>query len=339
MKRMNNLKFIIAILILLPVSIVFAQKNDGIKYPDTLKIVTDEKREMLFAFDKMSNDEQYLTNELWLSILNVMESSVKESQHDEGVEVRYIQYKDEEIEEARITVTPLLSKADLFVIGKEGIRQQLSDRFEFQIILPKVSISFFVDDLSQLEHFKNQNLESLWKEIESNKEEFIYKRSLYQAEGQSKYGNFNIDKITTDNPVDFIELSVGVGLGYYADRFVPDISYDVSFRFTNRLGKPSTKFGLLYTQHYFVSRNEEKEFDVDLNGFLSGYFAINTSTEKEYGIGFGYLINQNGDFYKGDTFKMTIYNRKSSKTNLSPEIIFTDGFKKAFPALRFGLTF
>ncbi|WP_424963166.1 hypothetical protein [Ekhidna sp.] len=268
-----------------------------------------------------------------------METSLDKSIHDDGVAVIYSKHKNEDAAEARIAVTPFETQSDLFVIGKEGMYEQFSDRIDFRIYLDKISISFFVDDISELDHIKNQNIESLWSEIESNKEEFKYRRSQYQAEGISKYGDFKIDKISTDNPVDFLELSIGVGLGYYADRFVPDISYDVSFRFHNRFGKPSTKFGLLYTQHYFVSRNEESEFNIDLNGFLSGYFAINTTTEKEYGIGFGYLINQNGDFYKGDTFKLTVYNRKSSKTSLTPEIVFTDGFKKAFPALRFGLTF
>ncbi|SNS97861.1 hypothetical protein SAMN05421640_1865 [Ekhidna lutea] len=343
MKRINKLKFTIGAVLLWVSSVTYAQQlNFGqaptqSKFPDTLTIVTDTNKKLIFAFNQMSREEKYLSNELWNSILSVMETSLGRSLYDEGVEVTYI--KNEDAIEARITITPFESKSDVFVIGKEGISEQLSDRIVFTIKLDKVAISFFVDDVSELDHLKSQNIESLWSEIKSSKKEFKYRRSQYQAEGIAKYGDFKINKISSDNPVDFVELGIGVGLGYYADRFAPDISYDISFRFHNRFGKPSTKFGLLYTQHYFVSRNEESEFDIDLNGFLSGYFAINTSSEKEYGIGFGYLINQNGSFYKGDTFKMTVYNRKSSKTSLSPEIIFTDGFKKAFPALRFGLTF
>ncbi|WP_370089094.1 hypothetical protein [Ekhidna sp.] len=339
MKRINKSKIKISIILLLFSFGAFAQKSNESIYPDTLIIETEAKIDLKVALYRASSGDSYLTNELWNSILNVMETAAKSSDYNGGVVVSYRTIDQMGEEMAKVQVKPIESNADVFLIGREEMKEYRSDRYEFEVYQPKVAISFAVNDLDDLDLIKSVDVEAIWEGLNQKQDELDFRRTTYDMSGRMKFDQLNITNIDKGTPKDFIEFSAGVGLGYYADRFVPDISYDVSFRFQNRFGKPSTKFGLLYTQHYFVSRNEENEFDIDLNGFFSGYFAINTMTEKEYGIGFGYLINQNGGFYKGHTYKLTIYNRKSSKTRLSPELIFTDGFKKAFPALRFGLTF
>ncbi|MEQ6167837.1 hypothetical protein AAOE16_11650 [Ekhidna sp. MALMAid0563] len=339
MKKINKRKLIISVTTFLLVSVVLAQKSKQPAYPDTLLIETEAKIDLKIAFYRASSGDSYMTDQLWNSILSVMETAAQSSDYDGGVIVSYRNVEHFGEEAAKVQIIPIEENSDVFLIGKDEMKEYRSDRYEFELYQPKVAISFTLNDLDDLDLIKKVSVEAIWKGINQKQEEIDFRRTTYDIFGELKFGQLKVKKIDKGTPKDFIEFSAGVGLGYYADRFVPDISYDVSFRFQDRFGKPSTKFGLLYTQHYFVSRGEENDLNIDLNGFLSGYFAINTSTEKEYGVGFGYLINQNGDFYKGHTYKMTIYNRRSSKTNLTPELIFTDGFKKAFPALRFGLTF
>jgi len=313
-----------------------AQKESVNLYPDTLIVSTDSKNTLVLAFKNLLEEKPDLNNELWKSILGIMESSLQTATNDQGVKVTYEKVVINNEERAKIEVAEIEKESDIFWIGKDGMDHNTSDRVEFVVIQPKVKITFSLNDIEQLEEIKEINVESIWK---SDMQKANTKRVMYNGNGSIELGLFRIDEISHTNPRDFLELSAGVGIGFYQDRFVPDVSYDLSFNFSDRYGKPRTRIGLLYTQHYVLNEKSEGGFDLKLNGFLNAYWAISKGSNKEYGIGFGYLINQNGGFYKGDTFKLSVYNRKTSKTSLTPEFVFTDGFKKAFPALRFGLSF
>lgn len=310
-------------------------------YPDTLKIETDSKIEVQFSFYRMSDKTEYLTDDLWKSILAIMESAVESSPNQEGIEVTYQKVKQGEEEEvAKVTVKELEDNADVFLIGKEGMREIHSDRIDFVIYLSKASIAFSLDDLDDLDEIKDLSVESVWDQV-SQKFENEGKRNLYFGEGTFKYGKANLKGITgTPGGVDQLELSIGIGMGFYRDRFVPDIGFKIAVNFPDRLGNKDLQFGLLYTQQYFFEKNAQQEYEVDTNGFLSGFFSIDFSGNYKIGAGVGALIEQNGDFYQENTYKFSMYTeKKDSKISFTPELIFTDNFKQIIPALKFGLSF
>ena len=329
-------KLLVAIICLSGTIRAQAQKEATNAYPDTLMVSTDSKNTLVFAFKNLLQEKPDLNNELWKSILGIMESSLQSTSNDMGVRITYEKVVINGDERAKIEVTELQKNSDIFWIGKEGMKHDESDRIEFVVVQPKVKVVFSLNDIDQLEEIKEVNVESVWTmEMETANT----KRVSYNGNGSIELGVFRIDEISHTNPRDFVEFRGGVGLGYYRNRFLPSLSYDVSFNFSDRHGKPRTKVGLLYTQHYILEENLEGDFDLDLNGFLTAYWTMSRGTNKEYGLGFGYLINQSGGFFKGNTYKVTIFNRRASKTSISPELIFTDGFKQAYPALRFGLSF
>lgn len=309
-------------------------------YPDTLKIQTDSQIEVIFSFYRMSDKKEYLTDDLWMSILGVMESAVESSKNQEGVKVSYQKVMKEKEEIAQVTVDELESEADIYLIGKEGMKEIHSDRIEFVVYQEKVSISFSLDDMSDLEEVKELSVESVWDQV-NQKFENEGKRNLYSGKGMFKYGKANLDAIVgAPSGLDEIELSGGIGIGFYRDRFVPDLNFKLAVNFPDRLGNTDLQFGLLYTQQYFFEENAQQEFDVDVNGFLSGFFSIEFANNYKIGAGVGALIRQEGSFYQGDTYKLSLYTEKrDSKVNFTPELIFTDGFKQMIPALKFGLSF
>ncbi len=313
-----------------------AQDRSDNPYPDTLVVNTESKKELTFAFRDIQNEKPDLNNELWRSILGIMESSLESSTKDEGVMISYSKVTINGEERARIEVVEFEERSDIFWIGKEGMRHDAAYRVVFEITQPKVKITFSLNSPDELDQIKEINIESIWN---SEIEKGDAKRVLYNGKGSIELGVLHVDEINHSNPTDFLEFRAGVGVGFYRDRFIPDISYDVSLNFRDRFGKPRTKVGILYTQHYMLSEQSEGDFDLHLNGFLNAYWTIFKGTNREYGIGFGYLINQNGGFYEGSTFKMSVYNKRSSRTSLTPELVFTNGFKQSFPALRFGLSF
>ena len=99
----------------------------------------------------------------------------------------------------------------------------------------------------------------------------------------------------------------------------------------------------------------EGDLEIEVNGFLSMYWAV-TPGAKEYGLGIGYLVDQRGDFFKGNTYVISAYSRNTTRknnirrkstnrtantarTSFTPEVILTDNFNQVYPALRFGLSF
>lgn len=314
----------------------FGQEKIPSQYPDTLRVKTDGQNLITFAFCNIQNDQIDLDDELWKSILGIMESSLQTATNSEGVRVSYEKVKVNDEEQARIEVAKIEIESDIFWIDSEGMRHDQSDRIEFEITLPEIAILFFLNDLDDLEEIKEVSIQSIW---EGKKDKVDVGRVLYNGTGSYELGVLRISEINHSDRKDFLEMRAGMGIGFYRDRFVPSLSYDVSFNFSDRYGQPRTKFGVLYTQHYFHSEKQEGDFDLGLNHFLSVYWAMSRGTMKEYGLGFGYLVAQNGSFYKGNTYKVTIYNRNTSRTSLTPELIFTNNFEQAFPALRFGLSF
>ena len=336
-KRIN-----ITILGLLTAWACIAQGNNNQElsdnYPDSLTLETENKNEIIFMFNRMGRDKEYFNNELWKSIMGVMETAIARSEYGEGILAVYRKKNDDQIE---INISPLDPDESVFTIRKDEMREKLASRKEFLIVLPQVAASFFVHTDMELTEIKELDVASVWSQI-AQKYENQGTNNLYRGTGTIKYGTASIDEITDYRPkLDQMELTlIGVGLGFYRDRFVPDIGSKISFHMFNRLGKDWIDFGVLYTNQFFYSQDEAGDFKLNPNGWLSGFAKIHAPAVGEFGLGIGGLIHRKGDFYQGSTYKVSVYNKyKNSRFTFSPEFVFTDDFKDFFPALRVGLSF
>lgn len=337
MKRIS-----IVILGLLTAFISLAQENTlRDQYPDTLIFEMDNKQEIIFSFDRISRKESYFSSELWQSMLNVMMTAVEKSDKSTGVLVKYQKSIVEEEESVKVTAADLSLSENIFLVERDGIKEKLASRVEFLVLLPQVAISFFINNPEELEAYKTLNIESVWKQIDT-KYSNEGKVNLYKGEGSIKYGEALINKIEASNPMpDQLELTLlGIGLGYYRDRFVPDLGSRLNITMHNRLGEEWMEFGVLYTQQHFFERGNEGNLEHNLNGFLTGYWKLHIGSESELGIGVGSLIHRQGDFYQGSTWKLSIIGeQRESNISISPEIVFTNDFNQIFPVLRLGLSF
>lgn len=341
-KKRNNRYFILGFL-LLGICRGYGQtplQPNSTNYPDTLILRTDVGNEVTFAFNRISRKEEYFNNDLWKSTLSVMETAIRNTDLDPGLLVTYRKVAKSEGEVAKVEVKPLAEFNDVYLIGKGEMIQKRADRTEFQLLFDQVTVGFSINELTELEEVKNLDIESVWSQIDS-KFENQGKRNLYQGTGKIKYGKADIYAINGSNRgLDNLELSAGVGLGFYRDRFVPDLSFKLAIHMPNRLGNPKLQFGLLYTQHYFFQEQAEGDFNLDINGFLSGFAALKSVGNYEIGVAMGALIHREGSFYNGGTYKLSLYTQKNeSKISFTPELIFTDDFKEVIPALKFGLSF
>lgn len=336
MKSIN--KLIIIILGLFLSYEALAQENEN--YPDTIIMTIGEGVELTFAFNRISKKDTYFTNELWKATINVMENALESSSITGGKKIQYGKVMKQGEETARIKVSSL-EENEVYQIGSRGTSELLKNRIEFEIKQESLLVHFVLNDINDINSVKEINIESLWKQIDQKfKDEG--KRNLYIGNGEFNYGIAQIDQLgTKEIGIDNIEIIIiGIGLGYYRDRFVPDWGSKISFNLQDRLGKDWMEFGALYTQQFFFSRNEANNDQAHLNGWITGFWKVNTKKGEEFGIGIGGLIHRDGGYFEGSTWKLSLYNKgANSRFTFSPEMVFTNDFKKVFPALRFGLTF
>lgn len=350
---MEGIKRIATALIGLFVSFAsLGQQNDVIPYPDTLRVKTDDKNLIVLAIKDIRDETLELNDGLWKSILVIMESSLQSSSRSVGVRISYEKVEVNFEEKVKIQVTDL-DESDVFWIDGEGLTHNQSDRIEFEITLPKIKIMFTLNDLTELERVKEVSIESVWN---TTRDKVDTKRVLYNGTMSYESGVLKVGQINHTDRKDFLEYRLGMGMGYYLNQFVPSFSTDLSYTSLDRFGNPKTKFGLLYTQHFFSSEGAERRLQLERNAFLSFYFAT-TFGAKEYGMGVGYLVDQEGDFFSGPTYVLSAYTRSRTRksnvirrrnnsrvgniatTSITPELIITNDFETIYPALRFGLSF
>ena len=95
----------------------------------------------------------------------------------------------------------------------------------------------------------------------------------------------------------------------------------------------------MVTNHLFFTEKSAGEFTTHTNTFLNGTFELNfnrkTSQASWSGLGLGFLIGKNGDYFTGNTGKFFItHTIPNSRFSMVPEFYLTDDFKK----FTFGMT-
>jgi hypothetical protein len=298
--------------------------------------------ELVFGFKQISLKKAYISNDLCDSMLNVMETSVNNSEFVGGKKLVY-QILSSDTDKVIVSVSPLDDNSDILIIEKENLLEMKSSRIEFLIAVPNLSVRFSLNDLDELAEFKTLNIESVWESVtETYTNEGT--RNRYKGFGEIKYGQAELNQIdAVQGRKEYISITfIGIGLGYYRDRFVPDIGSILSFALKDKFGDDHMEFGFQYTHQFFCEEaNEMREnFSLQTNGFLTGFYKYHVTKDTEFGAGIGGLVHRQGNFYRGDTFKFVIYaTDNSSRISFSPELIFTNNFKSFFPAIRVGLTF
>ena len=83
----------------------------------------------------------------------------------------------------------------------------------------------------------------------------------------------------------------------------------------------------------FLTEKAVEGYNVNTNAFLSGTFEKNFNRKSSQanwsGLGFGFLVNRSGDYFKGNTAKFFItHNFAGSRISVVPEFYLTDDFRK-----------
>lgn len=89
---------------------------------------------------------------------------------------------------------------------------------------------------------------------------------------------------------------------------------------------------------FFFERDDDRNFEIYRNTFLNAEFLLNFSffnsgiVKNWNGIGFGYLVESKGQYFRETTF-ILYYRKKLRHFSITPGIIFSDDLKDAFPVI------
>lgn len=136
---------------------------------------------------------------------------------------------------------------------------------------------------------------------------------------------------------------VEAGIQYLRGSWVPTVG--AGFTLRRRLQMNSIKnYRFLWEPHFFFSRNDKNELDMDRNDFITFKYHIFSRVkiglkEVEFNqtVSLGYLVHREGDWFERHTIKFSIPGVQMKNVLLEPEFYFNDLFKNFSPSLKLSL--
>ena len=233
-----------------------------------------------------------------------------------------------------ITIEDALPKTHL-TIQSDAIKELLPPGWEIHIVAARYKITAYATDFASFEALAAEKFDTIVQKIT-------------QDPSLKKIGkNGIISKMVVKNhevvdstigfffPGDFLELNAAGSLGVVRDKLYPEFSLLTSIYFSDRYGTWKQRLQASFDLSCFTSRNSEGSYKSEINSFVSLSYGINfrggnRERQQWASLGVGYLVRNNGDYFKGNTAKIFIMTDIGShKLNLIPELYLTDDFKKS----------
>ena len=163
------------------------------------------------------------------------------------------------------------------------------------------------------------------------------KGRFIMQEGKVQYSDLKRSIAT-----DFIMGRASAGLGYLGDRFYPELNIDISLRFGGRYNRYNQSINFSYNNLFFTEANADGSYRTYVNSFVNVSWNKNLNYKREnpqwIGFGAGYLIQNRGSYFKGNTMKFFI-SKDFGNFALTPELYLTDDFKSSLLGIKFNYTF
>ena len=274
--------------------------------------------------------------------------SIAEPAKDEHVIIEFRSLNDDLFVENFKDLSLKNKKKDtkqLVVFGDGTIFEKDFGRYCLHLIYREVELKIFVDQLSDLSYFSSEafSQEAIsGTEALTDKVGEVYRKNPVQAWVDLRE---NEPKVFIQEPahksMDMLILSGGIGSGWVKNSFVSDINFKLGLGFS-RKGMMKNIYSAEWNMMYDFSDSNENKF-FELNHFVSIGWEHNFSNtpmeDKWYGISVGYLVKRNNDFFKENTFKISIKKKINDTISLKPELYFNDFFKNVYPGIRFSVAF
>ncbi len=213
-------------------------------------------------------------------------------------------------------------------------------------------LSFFVNQLSDLNTFSSAGLNEKINVIQKNKNS----RWIKDGEGiwyvkngdKSIYSNHQAaGYVSGTGAGDYLTSLTAVNVQNYKNYFVPSASLGIGLGFNN--GRVKRELGLLWEPSFFFAKNTQGSLQTYRNDFLTftyKRFPLKKEADAQSfsfinGFSFGYLIRKKGEFFEKNTIRIGVQAASllKGKVNLEPVLYFNNFFKGLTPGLRLTVNF
>ena len=156
---------------------------------------------------------------------------------------------------------------------------------------------------------------------------------------KKEFGQFRSFELPTHH----VAAYGNIGAGLVRNTLSPDGEFGITYINYYRRGESrSYEFNTLFaSSNFFFDKMADGGYSVSDNWFLN--IESGSSYDEEmlgvkirgFSVGAGYLVRENGNYFKGTTMKVFASVRLMSGLRICPELIATNNFKQIFPGLTF----
>lgn len=243
--------------------------------------------------------------------------------------------------------TKPIDRSELYLVKESGlIKNKLTPDSIVVQLANERKLYFILDSLIDFGAITSQDIDALLLTLTTEATAEIKRKNKgdlipYQGPRTATYRNETNGerKLSIDNRPfrkEYLFLSATAGVGLVRDKVVPELGARVGISFRN-----GHTVILNATMHYFFQRRPDSDdYRMDINTFVGVEYAHNLNKYSQ-SIGVWYLVNRQGNYFKGDTYKfsLNLFQKRDSHFRLNPELIVTDNFRTAFPGIRVGVGF
>jgi hypothetical protein len=243
-------------------------------------------------------------------------------------------------ERQEITIRPAAEKRTTMTLLKDrGVVELLPPGWEITFHSREYRVWIYGSTLAALDSVARQNFEVVTNTVQNDPgRKGRSKRSSIESRMIIRGHQLESSSIKYVFPGDLIGLGIQGGIGVVQNIVYPELSAKLALTFRDRSRRPKTRSSLILNQMYFTEQTAEG-FTLQPNTFLSGAFEVNFNKKSGNaswsGLGIGYLLKGEGNYFQGNTWKFFItHTIPGSRFSMVPEFYLTDNFKK----FTFGMT-
>lgn len=229
-------------------------------------------------------------------------------------------------------------KTRMTILGDRGIVELLPPGWEIKLVAKAYQISVYAVDFPSLEKVAAQDFSPVADAIKNDVAKTYLGRKSIEARMILRNQTVDQPSIQFIHPGDQIFMTFQAGVGLYQNVIYPELSFKMGLSFRDRMRRPNFRTSLVATRLFFAEQTAEG-FKSYPNTFLSGTFEVNFDRKSGKaswsGLGLGFLVDRNGNYFQGNTGKFFItHTIPGSRFSMVPEFYLTDDFKK----FTFGMT-
>lgn len=242
-------------------------------------------------------------------------------------------------EKKQVTLRPIEpGETTMTILKDKGIVELLPPGWEVLLVAKEYRVKVYAADFASLEKIAAQDFGIVADAMKKDAGMATLGRKSIEAQMTLRKNVVDQQSIQYVFPGDNIGLTLQGGIGLVQGVLYPELSLKLFLSFRDRMRRPNFRTSLIGNQMFFAEQTTEG-FQTYVNSFISGTFETNFDRKSGKaswsGLGIGFLVNRNGNYFKGGTGKFFItHTIPGSRFSMVPEFYLTDDFKK----FTFGMT-